>query len=368
MIERFTCTRENPLHVQLSSPDSFLIDEIAVKGFLCDTDYELLTEMSGEKGRLRRIDLYEVDKTECRCECEYRVPVQVAIADNAFEDSFKLERIILPKSLNIIGSPTFGGCVNLGEIEFPESLLSIGSEAFLGCPKLGEVYIGRNISLGDIYDYSFDASANSFICDWNQWPVNGKEEPIFKGEGSGYFSHEGVLFFGYEWEEGIDLEKYPSNHERSVYHVPSGTNSIKNSAFSNCKYLQKIVFPESCVIYTTGSIFRCPELETLVFKSKAIDGEKVHHMDMFWDNVITGCPKLQDIYLYAENPSNVSFGVFESLENIGDIVLHVPCFCARKYQQHEEEYINVGKSYDKKQVKVWQKFKRIEEFDPVDFM
>ena len=366
MTKRFTCTKENPLHVQLSSPDCFLIDEIAVNGFLCDTDYELLTEMSGEKGCLRRIDLYEVNETDCSYECEYRAPEYVAIADNAFEDSIKLEQIVLPKSLNIIGSPTFGNCVNLGEIEFPESLISIGSDAFLGCPNLGEVFIGRNLSLGDIYDYSFAGSANGFISDWNQWPVNEKGEPVYKEEGFGFFAYEGVLFFGYEWDEDIDLEKYPSNHERSVYHVPSGTNSIKNGAFSNCKYLQKIIFPESCLMFTSGSVYGCPELNTLVFKSQAIDGEKVHHMEMFWDNVVKNCPKLQDVYLYAEDPDKISFGVFESLDNIGDIVLHVPCFCARKYQQHEEEYINVGNSFDKKYVKVWQKFKRIEEFDPID--
>lgn len=368
MIERFTCTRENPLHVQLSSPDCFLIDEIAIKGFLCNTDYELLTEMSGEKGRLRRINLYEVEETDCSCYYEYGTAEQVVIADNAFEDSIKLEQIILPKSLNVIGSPTFGGCVNLRGIDFPESLRSIGSEAFLGCPNLGEVYIGKNLSLGDVYNHSFDASVNSFICDWNQWPINEDGEPVFKGDGRGYFSYDDVLFFGYEWDEGIDLEKYPSNHERFVYYVPSGTNSVKNGAFSNCKYLQQIVFPESCGIYTAGSVYGCPELDTLVFKSQAIDGEKVHHMELFWDNVITNCPKLQDIFLYAEDPDKISFGIFESLENIGDIVLHVPCFCAQKYRQHEEEYINVGNSYDKKQVKVWQKFKRIEEFDPVDFI
>ena len=90
-------------------------------------------------------------------------------------------------------------------------------------------------------------------------------------------------------------------------------------------------------------------------------------MDLFWDNVITNCPKLQDIYLYAEEPSNISFGLFEDLGNIGDIILHVPCFCAQKYRQHEEEYINVANSDDKKYIKCWQRFKRIEEFDPIDF-
>ena len=366
---RFEVTRENPLHQQLSGLDCHLIDEITVKGFLCDADYELLTEMSGADGNLRTIDLYEVNETDCHCEYEYgaQEQVSIAIADFAFENSVKLKRIILPKLLEAIGSPTFGGCVNLKGIDFPESLRSIGSEAFQCCPNLGEIYIGKKLNLGNIYDCAFTDSASGFICDWNQWPVNKEGEPLYKEDGNGFFSHDGVLFFGYEWDEGVDLEKYPSNHERSIYHVPSGTESIKYGAFSNCKYLHKIIFPESCGVFTTGSICGCPELETLVFKGQVLDGERVHHMDLFWDNVITNCPKLQDIYLYAEEPSNISFGLFEDLGNIGDIILHVPCFCAQKYRQHEEECINVANSDDKKYIKCWQRFKRIEEFDPIDF-
>lgn len=52
---RFEVTRENPLHQQLSGLDCHLIDEITVKGFLCDADYELLTEMSGADGNLRTL-------------------------------------------------------------------------------------------------------------------------------------------------------------------------------------------------------------------------------------------------------------------------------------------------------------------------
>ena len=352
----FNCTRENPLHEQLASLDRHLIEEIAVKGFLCDEDYELLTEMSGENGNLKQINLYEVDETSC---C---FAGQVGIADDAFMDSIKLEQIILPKSLNVIGSPAFCGCVNLRDIDFPESLISIGTCAFQDCPKLGEIYIGKKLKLGDIVDYSFAGSASSFICDFNQWPLNEKGEPVVECKESGYFSHDGVLFYGWE------LEKYPSNHERSIYIVPSGTYSIENGAFMVCKNLHKIVFPESCETFTSGAIFDCPELETLVFKSQIIDGMKVHHMDDLWENVITRCPKLRDIYLYAEDPSKISFGVFNDL-CLSDIVLHVPCFCAEKYRQREEaffKFFTPRRTYT--YIKCWQKFKRIEEFDPNNFV
>jgi hypothetical protein len=51
---------------------------------------------------------------------------------------------------------------------------------------------------------------------------------------------------------------------------------------------------------------------------------------------------------------------------MNDIVLHVPCFCAKKYRDYEEEYCSMYDYNDKKYVKVWREFKRIEEFDPID--
>ena len=57
MKRKFVCTKEMPLHSQLSNIDCSLIQEITVKGFLCEEDYELLTKMSGETGSLRIIDL-----------------------------------------------------------------------------------------------------------------------------------------------------------------------------------------------------------------------------------------------------------------------------------------------------------------------
>ena len=340
MKRKFECTRENPLHSQLSNLNCSLIQEITVKGFLCDEDYELLTKMSGETGNLRILNLYEVCETDCQCENSYGKPEQrkIEVADNAFEDSIRLEKIILPAKLEAIGSPTFGGCTNLEGVDFPESLNSIGSEAFLDCPKLGEVYISKNLSLGEVYSHAFSASADSFVCDWDRWPVNKDGEPTYTGDGFGYFSYNGVLFFGFVWDECIELEKYPSMNDRSTYQIPYGTQIIKYGAFSNCKFLHKLIFPETCGVITEGSICGCPELETLVFRRQGLDGERVHHMDLYWGDVITNCPKLKE------------------------------CFCAKKYRDYEEEYCSMYDYNDKKYVKVWRKFKSIEEFDPVDFL
>ena len=63
MKKTFMCTRENPLHKQMNKEESLLIEELEVKGYLDGDDYELLTEMSGEKGCLKRLDLFGVTES-----------------------------------------------------------------------------------------------------------------------------------------------------------------------------------------------------------------------------------------------------------------------------------------------------------------
>ena len=50
MKRTYSCTKEEPLHKQISPKESLQIEKLEVKGYLDEEDYELLTEMSGEKG------------------------------------------------------------------------------------------------------------------------------------------------------------------------------------------------------------------------------------------------------------------------------------------------------------------------------
>ena len=63
MKRTYICTKEEPLHKQISPKESLLIEEIEVKGYLDGDDYELLTEMSGEKGCLKSLDLFGVTES-----------------------------------------------------------------------------------------------------------------------------------------------------------------------------------------------------------------------------------------------------------------------------------------------------------------
>ena len=63
MKRTYFCTKEEPLHKQISPKESLQIEKLEVKGYLDEEDYELLTEMSGVKGCLKHLDLSGVTES-----------------------------------------------------------------------------------------------------------------------------------------------------------------------------------------------------------------------------------------------------------------------------------------------------------------
>lgn len=67
------------------------------------------------------------------------------IRNNAFEELENLEKVILPKSVEVIEDFAFRGCKKLKEINFPNKLNFIGKGAFENCPL-------ENVNLPDTID------------------------------------------------------------------------------------------------------------------------------------------------------------------------------------------------------------------------
>lgn len=400
------CTKENPLHKQISKEKSLLIEELEVKGYLDNNeDYELLTEMSGERGCLKRLDLSNVTESFPGHDywgCFYIDDGDLAIYPDSFVNSIRLEEIVFPDNLKGIGYNSFINCENLIIDELPETLKSIGGGAFQNCPKLKNVFVpnelyrhGSGFCFGGQFPESeFSGSVENFLCERTKWPLDEKGNDVYSDDAyssMNYFVIDGVLFWESDCCEGfLNLLKYPAMNRRTTYEVPRESTAafyksidwapspleIKAHAFERCKYLKTLIL-QNCIMEPCA-ICDCPALETIIFKGWAC-GNTISSFDICWNNIIIKCPNLKDIYLYAEDPRAVPYEIFSNLENIGDIVIHVPCFCADKYRSHGVEYIKQKpflnrispepeSENDTLYVKEWCRFKRIDEFDPIDFI
>ena len=125
MTKTFICTKETPLHTQISEQEKYEIEEMNVFGFLGEDDFDVLTAMSQEKGKLRILDMKNVTETDCEIYSEMADDVyvdKISIKDDAFVDSIRLEKVVLPNGIEGIGNNAFSNCVNLRDIEFSENV------------------------------------------------------------------------------------------------------------------------------------------------------------------------------------------------------------------------------------------------------
>ena len=80
----------------------------------------------------------------------------VAIADNAFR-GIDIRSIILPNSIDIIGTSAFRNCVNLHEVKQLKPYVAILEYAFAGCVNLNEFELPENVN-----DFGNDITAHLF--------------------------------------------------------------------------------------------------------------------------------------------------------------------------------------------------------------
>ena len=76
------------------------------------------------------------------------------IEDGAFQNCINLSSIILPNTLNYIGSSAFFGCVSLTTISIPSQVQHIGVYAFGQCSSLNSIKIANGVKEIERYAFS----------------------------------------------------------------------------------------------------------------------------------------------------------------------------------------------------------------------
>ena len=143
----------------------------------------------------------------------------ISIKDKAFEGNFNIKEVVLPDSLEYIGSCAFSGCSGISEIDLNENLEEIGYDAFKEC-GIKKAKVPHNVSA---------IGASAFSC-----------EMIVATSNKNFKAIEGVLF---NYTKEI-LLIYPSLKNANHYDVPSGTLEIRQFAFEDSD-LRSISIPES---------------------------------------------------------------------------------------------------------------------------
>ncbi len=193
-----------------------------------------------------------------------------SIAAKAFAACSKLEHVALPETIESIDAHAFAR-TPLCAFTAPTALTRIGRRAFYRCRKLEQVKFNENLLA--IEEEAFAQTALSQVMlpaslELLSSNAFDKAGLSFSGpDPSCRFSAESALFLD---SYGVLYSKHGSLGGKELlcmmgeiphcYHVEEGTLSIADGAFSHCRGLQKVIFPQGLTAIGSAAFKGCADL------------------------------------------------------------------------------------------------------------
>ena len=142
-------------------------------------DYAFMNAVSIEKydmSRTRTAHIGESAFASCQALSEVLLPETLqTVGTNLFVDCVALTSVRLPEGLTAISAFMFGGCTSLSEINVPESVKSLSTYAFSKATALTSFTVGKNLTyIGDYAEKSASPPAASAETLPNSWRVRAR--------------------------------------------------------------------------------------------------------------------------------------------------------------------------------------------------
>ncbi len=177
----------------------------------------------------------------------------IDIGEGAFESCYKLESVVLGKSLGNIGEDAFSMCSYLKAITIPDSVRTVGGGAFYNNDSLTSVYIGSGLCEFERYSFS--------SCDFLSKIEISEDNP--------YLSTKDNVVFD---KSGERLIYYPIGKIEEHYTIPEGVKVIDENAlgYETCETL---TMPKS--VTRIESYNYCTDLTTIYYMGTKEEWDKV---------------------------------------------------------------------------------------------
>lgn len=181
--------------------------------------------------------------------------------NNVFYWCDKLESVTLSDSLESIGELCFAYCKSLKSVEIPDSLTYVGDRAFEETSSLqynkyeNGLYLGNSenpyVLLAGLQNRDGTSleihKDTKLLVHHNGFPLDQalNLKNISVSEGNEFFKViDGVLYS----KDGKTLIRYPAAKEDDKYVVPDGVVELAKGAFDDAENLKKVVLPDSLKI------------------------------------------------------------------------------------------------------------------------
>lgn len=232
----------------------------------------------------------------------------IALEDHLFQDS-RLESVVLPETMTLIGDGAFEGSLYLKSVNLPESLVVIGTAAFNGCKSLVEVTIPDNVTSIDVLfsDCSnlekVNISPNSKLSKINNYSFYGCKLKYF-----------------YVPKEVVRLDAYDIFGGNQQLEVVEFAPDSKLEYINNCTFahslIREIKIPASVEVLD-GSFRNCEKLRKVTFE----EGSRLKKLGNQEQGTFHNCPLLMEVDL-PEGLTTIEGEAFDECPNLSFI--HIP--------------------------------------------
>ncbi len=215
----------------------------------------------------------------------------------AFDSMLETEKIIIPQNgkLEHIASAAFYGCYDLAEISLPQNLKQIDGNAFCSCPSLKSLTIPASVEVLGITPFepnSFDffeiEEGNGNYCSDENGIVYNKDKTVVYTSPKKLELDElilpetvkeiGIQAFAVSGIKNIVLPKGVSKIGFEAFtesaiesiNIPYGVKSIEERAFYMCSSLKYIETPKSVKSINTKAFYLCNNLKEIVIPEEVI--------------------------------------------------------------------------------------------------
>ena len=184
-----------------------------------------------------------------------------AIGSSAFYNCRSLQEISLPDVLKGIGDHAFSNCVALEDVTLPDSVDMIGVNAFSGCTKLKSItlpFVGESRTSSNAFNHIFSQIPETLttvtLTDCTQIPYSAF---------SGCSNLTSIILP--EGLERINAQAFSECHSLTSMVVPTSVTSMGRNLFRNCYALEELSIPflpiENGAYYGSSSIFCMFEMD-----------------------------------------------------------------------------------------------------------
>ena len=262
------------------------------------------------------------------------------IGNRAFNDCNSLTTLDLPARVVTIGNTAFQGCTAMtGELKLPSTLKSIGSGAFNGCTFTGELILPDGLEeLGDSAFHGCSKFTGDLRIPESVTTLNDGTFQYCTGLNGQLILHDGLSFEGERHFDQCGFQgelRLPAHITKipvycfaacqfsSLAPLPDGLIEIQDYAFNNCNRLMGVIeFPETLLALNKGAFSGCKNLEGIILPSE---------LSLIKQSAFSSCYHINKIVCRATTPPVLQSNVFTGVAK-DNFTLEVPEESINKYQ------------------------------------